>query len=248
VRNSSKMDCNNNKEVDNNNPGDVLKETESSSPLNDGKGETPTHGMSGLPAEFLFAWIHAGGSKFIVKAGREDIPYPAFPISDPFLSGSCWMVRIKWEGWSSRKYSSVECSCCERIDMGEGNTRRKRSPRHQRNLREPHSFVAKPRKLSTRKFVFEGDTVQHHSKSQQTGEYWENCSPASALTVVTPETAQCATPPYSRAQLPKKTKFSLDSSKPMEAYHLWSTSARKSLPSLLICDPSDAVQLNSHSN
>jgi hypothetical protein len=86
-------------------------------------------------------------------------------------------------------------------------------------MREPHSLVAKPRKLSTRKDVFEGDSVQHHSKHQQAGEYWDNCSPASAPTVVTPETAQFATPTYSGAQLPKKTKFNLDCSEPMEAYH-----------------------------
>ena len=117
------MDFNENKEVPDkmegkNNPDAVLNVAESN-PQNEYKGTTPNDIVSGLLAEYPFAWIHAGGSKFIVKAGSQDIPYPAFPISNPFLSGSCWMVMVKWEGWSHKESASVECSCCKRIDLGD---------------------------------------------------------------------------------------------------------------------------------
>ena len=74
-----------------------------------------------------FSWIH-NGCKLIAKVGRQENPYAAICKSAPFFaSNGCWMVKVKWEGWRNNGMNTIECSCCEQIDLTETAASRRRS-------------------------------------------------------------------------------------------------------------------------
>lgn len=209
---------------------DWLKEVDGTPPEKC-KRKPPFNEDSRLPSGHPLAWIHAEGGKLIAKAGKHGIPYPAFPMSDPYLSRGSWMVKVKWEGWPHREYDSIECSRCERIDLTtEGNTTRRRTRRQlntptesaagkkDQPVREPRALVNKRPKVGTRTNTA---VCMKRSRSPSSAAYEDievDCSQAAAYedvevdcsqaaTVVTPEIARRSTTSFSKTKIVLNTEF-----------------------------------------
>lgn len=93
-----------------------FEEEDSKKAASSSSKQEPTDDDDDTPPE-EYAWM-SEGIKIFVKEGKHEMLYPATIQEKPTLiqyehAGSCWMVRIKYDGYSNNDWA--ECSQCQPV-------------------------------------------------------------------------------------------------------------------------------------